>query len=116
LVVREAESVLNGTTDLLDASRRLLDYLLALGLSWDDPDYRVIGLIESETEDLPVGKERDNWAPEALARKESLVEHALSWAESIGGLDACRRLVNRFSSAACLPVEEDPIDPKRHDA
>jgi len=48
--------------------------------------------------ELPIGSERSNWEPAALLRKQPEVERALAWAEAIGGLGACRNLIQRFAS------------------
>ena len=110
LIVGEARGVLDGTSDLLAASCKILGLLSALGFSWDDPDYNIFGCIETEIDHLPIGEERENWATDALARKESEVRSARAWAETIGGLDACRSVITRFSLPV-FPLDQTSSDP-----
>jgi len=91
-----ASAVLTGEADLVEVSRELWSRLGELGLDWDDVDYHALGVIASETDHLPIGAERANWDPEALARKDPEVRDAYAWAEEIG-LPACERVVARFS-------------------
>ncbi len=97
LIVREARGVLDGNVDLLDASCKIYSYMSRLGFDWDDPDFNVFACIETEIDHLPIGAERENWAADALDRKEPEVQAARAWAESIGGPEACRSVITRFS-------------------
>jgi hypothetical protein len=97
-VVQIARDVLAGEHDLLDAAIKLSSLLSTLDPDWDDPDYHILALVSSEIMELPIGSERSNWDPAALLRKQPEVERALAWAEAIGGLGACRNLIQRFAS------------------
>lgn len=113
LMVDEARGVLAGTSDLLAASCKILDHLAALGFNRDDPDFEVFRCIEDEIDHLPIGEERDNWSTEALARKDPEVRAAQAWAETVGGLDACRSVIARFSPPMARPDRpfSDPDEP-----
>lgn len=104
-IVREARGVLDGSVDLLDASCKIYSYMSRLGFDRDDPDLIVFACIETEIDDLPIGAERENWATDALDRKEQDVQAARAWAERAGGLEACRSVITRFSIHTPEPNE-----------
>jgi hypothetical protein len=115
LIVREARGVLDGGADLLDASCKIYIYMSRLGFDWDDPDFNVFACIETETDHLPIGAERENWAADALDRKEQEVQAARAWAERVGGLEACRSVITRFSLLTREP-DEAASDPQGLDS
>lgn len=92
-----ARLVLSGKVDILEASKSLWVVLQRLGLGWEDEDSSAFGLIVSETDHLPVGRERQYWAKEALERKEPEIVGAKRWAEQFG-IPACRRIERRWKS------------------
>jgi hypothetical protein len=105
LIVREAHGVLDGGADLLDASCKIYSYMSRLGFDRGDPDFNVFAGIETEIDHLPIGAERENWASDALDRKEQEVQAARAWAESVGGLEACRSVISSFSILRPEPNE-----------
>ena len=92
-----AEGVLAGELDVLDGARQLTALLGELGFGWDDEDYRAVAIVESETDDLPIGQGRKGWAANALAAREAEIQSAIRWAEPFV-LPACERLAARFRS------------------
>jgi hypothetical protein len=96
-LVRLATSVLAGKVDLLEAAPKLWSNLSVLGFDWNDPDYHAFGLIVSETDALPLGEQRAQWAPDALVEKEPELREARIWAAPLG-MPACERIVTRFGA------------------
>ena len=61
-----------------------------------DEDFKVFAAVSSETEDLPIGAERRNWHPDALAEKDEEVKRmAAVYFEVVR--DGCERLRTRLA-------------------
>jgi len=60
-----------------------------------DPDFVVFGAIASETDELPLGKAREQWSAAALARADVEIERYTREVQD-QVLAACRNLLNRF--------------------
>ena len=78
-----ARAVADGRSPLIEGVRRLCALGYALGITVDDPDFRRLVGFDSETDALPAGPERANWAPSALLAKDV----AISEAEARWGTD-----------------------------
>ena len=92
-----AAAVLAGTLPLLEGCH-LLDALRSgVEVPERDPDFLAFNLVQSETDTLPIGKVRQNWAPEALASAEAELQSAAEWAGPIA-LPACESVVARFGA------------------
>jgi hypothetical protein len=98
LVAQLAEQVLSGSLSAVEGGRQVANLRHELGLPEDDPDLLVFTLIESETDDLPLGGERANWSLRALTQKQPDLSAAESWAKETG-LEAFRNLVRCFGAA-----------------
>ena len=64
-----AEQMLNGEMEWVEGCRKLVQLHRRSGAPDDDAIITIIG-IESETDDLPVGAEREQWAAEVLKDKD----------------------------------------------
>ena len=87
------EAILRGTLGVIAGSRILVD--LHFELFENDSDFSVFRLIESDTDHLPVDKERKNWSAEALAGKDEEIKECELFYEDMA-LAACRELIKRF--------------------
>jgi Protein of unknown function (DUF2489) len=79
---------------IIAASRRLT----ALGLKLfdaHDEDFIMFVAVDSETDHLPVDKERHNWSAEALERKDAEIAEAEAFYKN-NVIAACRKLIERF--------------------
>ena len=57
-----------------------------------DPDFLPFVGIDSETDHLPIGEERQHWNPEALRERDVEIERSQEhWRDY--ALDACRKLM-----------------------
>ncbi|HET9229281.1 MAG TPA: hypothetical protein VFR31_21560, partial [Thermoanaerobaculia bacterium] len=63
----------------------------------EDEDVIAFVAIDSETDALPVGAERRNWAPEALERYAPKIAAAEEWARAYGEA-AAQRILLRLRS------------------
>jgi hypothetical protein len=90
-----SEAVLDGRTTILEAARELISIAHTDAIV-SEADRKLIILIESETDDLPIGRVRKLWAPDALQAKQPEIERAEAlWKTAF--LDAC----NRIARANC---------------
>jgi hypothetical protein len=103
-----ARAVLAGELGLIEAAPGLVSALQGLRLTMEDPTYSAFVLIWSETETLPIGPQREHWAPDALARLEPRVAHAREWAKRFG-LPACQQVIERFGEAASSSASSDAV-------
>ena len=88
-----ARAVAGGESGLIDGARKLCALGYALGIDVDDPDFRTLVALDSETDALPVGSERENWAPNALLGKDAEIREAETrWGGDVRA--ACARLVD----------------------
>jgi hypothetical protein len=93
-----AQAVIAGEVGLIEGARRLtaIGHRLVRDL-WTDPDFSVLGVVDSEADDLPVGQVRAHWDPAALA----LTDRELAQFESTvrdAVLAACRSIRERYAA------------------
>ena len=94
-LVSVARAMLAGRLELIDGVRRITK----LRANMPDPDgavFDVIRGVDSETDDLPVGEERALWDSKALAEKDIVRQEYVEKVRAVV-LDACARIVDRFS-------------------
>jgi hypothetical protein len=93
-----AGEILSGTLGILEGARLLSAHRFHVGVPEDDPDFTSFVAIDSETDALPIGRSRMQWAPEVLAEKDLEIARAEQWARGFG-LESCRNVVARFGRA-----------------
>jgi hypothetical protein len=85
-----SEAVLDGRTSILEAARELVSLAHTDAIA-NEEDRKLIIAIESETDDLPIGRVSKLWAPDALRAKQPEIERAEAlWKTEF--LDACKRI------------------------
>ncbi len=94
-IVAICEAVLAEEIGIIAASRRLNS------LGWElfderHEDFITFVGVDSETDHLPVDKERKNWSAEALNRKDEEIARAEACYEN-DVRAACRKLIERFA-------------------
>lgn len=100
-----AKDLLNGRLGVIETARALCPLAFWTQVE-NKPDFRLFRAIASETDDLPVGTVRENWAPHALAREDARIQAAeAAWRDQ--ALEAAARLVDRYKWA----VERVSTDP-----
>ena len=77
-----ARQVLSGEVSAVQGAR-LIVRLGGLELPENDEDLQALRLVESETDHLPVGDERQHWAPAALAEKVDELARVEKWAREV---------------------------------
>jgi hypothetical protein len=95
--VATAHAVLNGSIGIVEGARTLS--ILSHDIVKDsrvDPDFDVFVGLDSETLDLPIGKDRDRWDQIALVEQDAKVrEMEARWRSDVE--IACRNLIRRFA-------------------
>jgi hypothetical protein len=94
-IVVVARKMLNLEMSIIEGSRELVRLRHDLAIDSLDPDFLPFVAIDSETDDLPVGAERQDWAENALAEKDQLIAQAEK-AYRQAGFAACRVILQRF--------------------
>jgi hypothetical protein len=94
-----ARAILDGTRDICDGCRALTRLAHDLVSDWvADPDFRVIGALDSDSDRFPLGEVRRRWHAGVLAEldaeREELEERAKPAITA-----ACRSIVDRFGAA-----------------
>jgi hypothetical protein len=93
------EGMIGGRVGLIEGVRRLADMRHSLfGHSANDADFAKILEFESRTNHLPIGAEREEWEPHALADKDKEIAAAEAAARPVL-LGACRALLLLFGAA-----------------
>ena len=65
----------------------------------DDPDFQIFIAIESESDHLPTGNERQHWAPDALKTKDVEIREIEEFHRA-GALEAARKLQAKYANKA----------------
>ena len=93
-IIAICEAVLAEEIGVIAASRRLNSLGLQL-LDGHDEDFNTFRAVDTETDDLPVDIERNNWDAEALKRKDvEIAEAEALYKDHVTA--ACRKLIERF--------------------
>ena len=89
-----ARAILEGRVELIEGAR-LITYLLpTLGLQ-DLTDLMPFAMIDDESDDIPTGPERRYWNPDALEKKDQLLEQVMVRHAS-AAIEACRTIILRL--------------------
>lgn len=99
-----AAKMLAGEVDLLEGCRTIVSLLPGIPVDDrdDDDDLLTMVVIDSELDDIPLGRTRDLWEPTALARQEEKKARYLGvMHEEI--MRACRSLVARWGQTLSTP-------------
>ena len=95
-IVDVCEAILHGDTGILFGTRQLCRLHYELFRQIDEDFVLFIG-INSETDSLPIGDERQYWNEEVLIEKDKeIAEYEIRVKQDV--FDACRKLIKRFSS------------------
>jgi hypothetical protein len=99
-IIAICEAILNEEIGVIAGSRILnrLEFELLhsqVGQFDRDEDFNPFVAIDSETDHLPVDRERVNWSAEALARKDKEIAESEAFHKE-SAFAACRHLIARF--------------------
>src|ERR1035438_1626155 len=78
------EAVLDGRICITEAARALLPLLRTNSDLASREDFDLIRAIESETDDLPIGRVREHWHPDSLREKDCEIERCRSEERRVG--------------------------------
>jgi hypothetical protein len=100
-VVETARDILTHKLGLIEGARRLVRLRPFVTTDDLDPDFIPFIYVDSETDALPVGDERQYWASEALQKKDIEIQRAEEfYRKDID--EACETLVQRFGNSTTL--------------
>ena len=93
-VVEIAKRMLSGEIDLIAGSRKLSDLRHAIGESENPAFFPIVGF-ESETDDYPVGEQRQQYDQNELKRLDKEMQDYIEQVKP-AVLAACRRILERL--------------------
>jgi hypothetical protein len=97
-VAATAEAMLAGELPFLEGTAIINSLRSKIGgVSYSDPDFTVFAGIGSESDHLPLEKQRSLWSSEAISRLEKEIKEKEERARKIA-LQPCENLVVRFSA------------------
>src|ERR1700722_9284950 len=91
-IAEVCQTMLGGTLSYIEGSRLVCQLLKAANLEQLEPPFVTFVAISSETDNVPVGKFRDQWHPEAKIRHAQEWENAEQYAKNTGEA-ACRSVL-----------------------
>ena len=99
-VTKSARAVLDGKMGIIEGARLLSTLAPDLVPDWKvDPDFLVLAALDSETDDLPIGKERKLWDATALKERDPVISQIEADAKQEVEV-ACRSILRRFDPAS----------------
>ena len=95
-VARAARAVVAGDMSIIDGARILSRVGAELTADpWDDAEFRLFALLDSETDHLPTDTQRGLWDPAAFEEKQRNVRRIeAAYRDEV--IAACERLIRRF--------------------
>ena len=96
-VVAVAQDMLSSKRGIIEGARLLVRLRPTVTRDEFDPDFMPFVAIVSETDELPIGKERDLWASSALEEKDKIIRQVEETYRE-GAWAACRVIIERFSA------------------
>jgi hypothetical protein len=110
-MVEIARAMLAGALSFLEGARSIVALYRDAGLAHLDKDIVPFVVVDSETDALPLGAQRLNWQPEALAKLQPEIDRWEAFARR-DLLEACKTLIDRFgaSSGSCEAHERNDAE------
>lgn len=106
-VVETCQAVIKGSMGIIAASRKLRNLHYQMFQNVDD-DFCVFIGIESETDDLPVGDERQYWDVAVLSEKDKeIAEYEDKVVKAV--VESCKKLIDRFAISDDGPSIKEKI-------
>jgi len=103
-VVKTCRAVIDGDVGVIAASRKLRDLHYQMFQNVDD-DFRIFIGIESETDHLPVGDERQYWNAAVLSEKDKeIAEYEDNKMKVV--IESCKELIDRFAISGGPSIKE----------
>lgn len=94
-VVEIAQDILSNKKGLIEGARLLVSLRPTVTSDAFDPDFIPFIALASETDDLPIGNEREFWASDALLRKDKEIQEVeTAYRNKI--FSACEAIIKRF--------------------
>ncbi|WFU75882.1 hypothetical protein [Bradyrhizobium sp. CB2312] len=101
IIIETAKSILSGSVSPVEGARAIARHSFKARLE-DDSDVLPFVGIASETEALPLGRERGHWQASELAELQGKIDESQAWALTVAGTH-CQSLVARSESLMLWP-------------
>ncbi|MCA1378050.1 MULTISPECIES: hypothetical protein [unclassified Bradyrhizobium] len=101
IIVETAKGILSGSVSPVEGARTIARHRFKARLE-DDFDILPFVGIDSETESLPLGRERAHWMARALADLQGKIDKSQAWALTVASTH-CQSLVTRSESLMRWP-------------
>jgi hypothetical protein len=98
-IVEIAQNILSSKTGIIEGARLLEKLRLTVSRNDFDPDFLPFVAIADETDNLPIGQERNFWASTALQEKDKEIQQAEEHYRD-KAFAACRVLLTRFEKSS----------------
>jgi hypothetical protein len=93
--IKTAEEMIVGKTGIIAGSRILSGLRFELEVPEEYEEFLTFVAIDSETDDLPVGREREFWSPEALKEKDVEIQRCEVLYRKYA-IEACESIIKRW--------------------
>jgi hypothetical protein len=94
-ILLTARDMIAGVVSYIEGARKINELGPEAELERDDVDFVPFLLIDSETDNLPIGEARRLWKAEVLAQLQPEIDRAEQWARDLATIH-CQNLINRF--------------------
>lgn len=96
-LLQTAREIIDGNVGVIKGCRKLVSLQHQIDVDALDADFLPIVGIVSETDELPIGDDRENWNPDALAELDDEIQEAQALYKPLAD-SACAKLIDRFKS------------------
>lgn len=96
-VVQVAEAILSGSSGIIEGSRRLATLRHLVTKTDFDEDFKIFVLVDSDSDHIPIGDARKQWAPQALHEKDKEFKHIEDYYRNYVE-EGCKVLIARFKA------------------
>jgi hypothetical protein len=93
-IVSAAQALIDGRAGVIESARSLCRLAYSVR-DQKDESFVFFTAVDSESDALPVGKERENWSPEALERQDMLI-HEFEKVWHSRAISQAQRLIDRY--------------------
>ena len=93
--IKTADEIIAGKVGIIAGSRIMSRLRFEIGISDDDEDFLTFVAIDSESDELPTGQERELWSPEALKEKDKEIQRCEELYRQ-NAIEACEGIIRKW--------------------
>ncbi len=95
--IATATEMITGKLGIIAGARILATLRFEVGVTEYDEDFLTFVAIDSETDDLPIGQQREHWATKALQEKDVEIKRCENLYQQ-NAIQACKNIIKRWES------------------